>query len=181
MTSEDVVHSFFVPAFRVKMDVIPGRYNTLWFQATRAGEYHMFCTEYCGTLHSGMIGRVVVMEPADYQRWLGAGATGVSTADAGAQLFERLGCAICHRPDGKGQGPSLAGLFGKTVKLQDGRTVAADEAYVRESILTPHAKITAGYPPVMPTFKGLLDEEGIMQIVAYVKSLRSEGRAQVRP
>jgi cytochrome c oxidase subunit 2 len=178
MTSEDVVHSFFVPAFRVKMDVLPGRYNTMWFQATREGVYHMFCTEYCGTLHSGMIGRVVVMEPAEYQRWLGEGATGVSMADVGAELFERLGCGTCHRPDGKGQGPSLVGLFGKTVKLQDGRTATADEAYIRESIVNPHAKITAGYPPVMPTFKGLVDEGGILQIIDYLKSLQTEERAQ---
>jgi cytochrome c oxidase subunit II len=181
MASEDVVHSFFIPAFRTKLDVVPGRYSTIWFQPTRAGEYHMFCAEYCGTLHSGMIGRVVVMEPAEYQQWLGEGASTVSITDAGAQLFERLGCAICHRPDGKGQGPALAGRFGKTVKLQDGRTVTVDEGYLRESILNPNAKITAGYPPVMPTFKGLIDEQGIMQIIAYLKSLPAQERAQVRP
>jgi cytochrome c oxidase subunit 2 len=180
MTSEDVVHSFFVPAFRVKMDVLPGRYSTIWFQPSRAGEYHLFCTEYCGTLHSGMIGRVVVLEPAAYQRWLAEGGTGVSLADSGAELFERLGCAICHRAERPGQGPPLAKLFGQAVRLQDGRVVTADENYIRESILNPHAKITAGYPAVMPTFKGLIDEERILQIIAYLKSLEAEEGAEAR-
>lgn len=180
MTSEDVVHSFFVPAFRVKMDVLPGRYSTIWFQPSRAGEYHLFCTEYCGTLHSGMIGRVVVLEPAAYQQWLAERGTGVSLADSGAELFERLGCAICHRAERPGQGPPLAKLFGQAVRLQDGRVVTADENYIRESILNPHAKITAGYPAVMPTFKGLIDEEGILQIIAYLKSLEAEEGAEAR-
>ncbi len=180
MTSEDVIHSFFVPAFRVKMDVLPGRYTTLWFHPTRPGAYHLFCAEYCGTLHSGMLGTIYVMEPADFQRWLGEGAIGVSMADAGAELFQRLGCGMCHRPDGKGQGPPLAGIFGRTVKLQSGGTAVADENYIRESIVDPNAKITAGYPAVMPTFRGLASEDGILQIIAYLKSLRSEERAQVR-
>ncbi|HEY3304170.1 MAG TPA: cytochrome c oxidase subunit II [Candidatus Binatia bacterium] len=178
MTSEDVIHSYFVPAFRIKMDVLPARYTTIWFHPTKAGEYRLFCAEYCGTLHSGMIGRVVVMEPADYQRWLGEGATGTSMAEAGAELFRRLGCGVCHRASDTGQGPALAGLFGKSVKLEGGGSALADEGYIRESILEPHAKVVAGFPPVMPTFKGLVSEDGILQIIAYLKSLRKEERAR---
>ncbi|HEY2989490.1 MAG TPA: cytochrome c oxidase subunit II [Candidatus Binatia bacterium] len=175
MTSEDVIHSFFVPAFRIKMDVLPGRYTTLWFQPTKAGEYHLFCAEFCGTQHSGMLGRVIVMEPAEYQGWLDGGATGMSMEQAGAQLFQRLGCGVCHRPDGAGQGPSLVGIFGRPVKLEGGGAVTADEAYIRRSILEPHAQVVAGYKPVMPTFKGLVSEDGILQIIAYLKSLQKEG------
>jgi cytochrome c oxidase subunit 2 len=180
MTSEDVIHSYYIPAFRIKMDVLPARYTTLWFQATKAGEYHLFCAEYCGTQHSGMVGRVVVLEPKDYQQWLAEGATGVSTADAGAALFERLGCGMCHHASDTAQGPALAGLFGKTVKLEGGGAATADEAYIRESILDPRAKVVAGYPPVMPTFKGLVNEDGIMQIIAYIKSLSGRESAQVK-
>jgi cytochrome c oxidase subunit 2 len=178
MTSEDVIHSFFVPAFRIKMDVLPGRYTTTWFEPTKAGEYRLFCAEFCGTQHSGMGGRVVVMEPADYQQWLGGGAGGISMAELGGELFQRLGCNTCHRADGTGQGPSLAGLFGKPVKLRGGKTVIADEGYIRESILDPRAKIVAGYQPIMPFFKGLVSEDGILQIIAYLKSLEREDRAQ---
>jgi cytochrome c oxidase subunit 2 len=177
MTSEDVIHSYFVPAFRIKMDVLPARYTTIWFHPTKTGEYRLFCAEFCGTLHSGMIGRVVVMEPADFQRWLGEGATGVSTAEAGAEFFQRLGCAVCHRASDTGQGPSLAGLFGQSVKLEGGGSAVADEAYIRESIVEPHAKVVAGYPAIMPTFKGLVGEDGILQIIAYLKALRKEERA----
>jgi cytochrome c oxidase subunit II len=180
MTSEDVIHDFFVPAFRVKKDVLPGRYSTVWFQAIKPGEYHLFCAQYCGTQHSGMIGRIVVMEPADYVRWLGGGATGVSMTEAGVKLFQRLGCSTCHRQDGTGQGPSLVGLFGKPVQLQGGKKVTADENYIRESILDPRAKITAGYQPVMPFFKGLISEDGILQIMAYIKSLKREERTQAQ-
>jgi len=180
MTSEDVIHSFFVPAFRIKMDVIPGRYTTAWFEATKEGEYRILCSQYCGTQHAGMLGRVVAMTPTDYQQWLGGGATGVSAAQAGQNLFLRLGCATCHKPDGTSQGPSLAGLFGKTVKLQGGGTVVADEGYIRESILDPHAKIVAGFQPVMPTFKGLVSEEGILQLIAYIKSLGQQERTAAK-
>lgn len=173
MTSEDVIHDFFVPAFRVKQDVLPGRYTTLWFEATRPGSYRLFCSQYCGTQHAGMIGRVIVMDLVEYQKWLGGGS-GVSMAEAGGQLFQRFGCAVCHRMDGTGQGPSLAGLFGKTVKLQGGKTAAVDERYIRESIVEPRAQLAAGYPAVMPTFKGLVSEEGILQIIAYLKSLGAE-------
>ncbi|HEY1265858.1 MAG TPA: cytochrome c oxidase subunit II [Candidatus Binatia bacterium] len=180
MTSEDVIHDFFVPAFRVKMDVIPGRYTTLWFEATKEGEYPIRCSQYCGTQHSGMLGRVVAMTPTDYQQWLGGGASGVSAAQAGQNLFERLGCAACHKSEGTSQGPSLAGLFGKAVKLQGGKTVVADEGYIRESILEPQAKIVAGFQPVMPTFKGLVSEEGILQIIAYIKSLGQQERTAAK-
>jgi cytochrome c oxidase subunit 2 len=180
MTSEDVIHSFFVPAFRIKMDVIPGRYTTAWFEATREGEYRIFCSQYCGTQHSGMLGRVVAMTPADYQQWLGGGAAGLTPVEAGQNLFKRLGCETCHKSEGSGQGPSLVGLFGKQVKLRDGKTVIADESYMRESILDPRAKIVAGYQPIMPLFRGLVSEEGILQIIAYIKSLQSQEKAAAR-
>ena len=176
MTSEDVIHDVFLPAFRVKQDVLPGRYTTLWFQATKAGEYPLFCSQYCGTQHSGMVGRVVVLEPAEFEKWLSGGATGLSMIDQGASLFKRFGCETCHGAGGTSQGPSLAGLFGKTVKLQGGTTVTADENYIRESILEPRAKIVAGYQPIMPTFKGLVSEEGLLQLIAYIKSLEGAER-----
>jgi cytochrome c oxidase subunit 2 len=176
MTSEDVIHDVFLPAFRVKQDVLPGRYTSLWFEATKAGVYHLFCAEYCGTQHSGMIGRVVVMEPAEFERWLGGRVAGPSTTDLGESLFQRYGCNTCHRGETTTQGPALAGLFGKTVKLQAGDTVTADEDYIRESILEPRAKIIAGYQPIMPTFKGLVSEEAILHIIAYIKSLDSAER-----
>ncbi|MFI5280765.1 MAG: cytochrome c oxidase subunit II [Gemmatimonadales bacterium] len=195
MTSEDVIHSFFVPAFRMKADVVPGRYTTTWFQATKVGEYHLFCSQYCGTEHSGMIGRIVVMEPADYQGWLSQSApttaaavapsgapaaaqqASVSPAAAGEALFTQKACATCHQPQGGALGPSLLGIYGKPVKLQDGSEVVADDAYIRESILNPTAKIVAGFQPVMPTFQGQLDEEQIRQLIEYIKSLKPAGGA----
>jgi cytochrome c oxidase subunit 2 len=179
MTSEDVIHSFFVPAFRVKQDAVPGRYTSMWFEATKPGTYHLFCAEYCGSQHSRMIGRVVAMEPAEFQTWL-SGATGMpqdaeSMAAAGRRIFEQLGCATCHQPDSGARGPALAGLFERQVSLADGRTVVADEAYLRESILNPQASVVAGYQPIMPTFKGLVSEEGLLQLIAYIKSLEPSG------
>ena len=171
MTSEDVIHSFFVPAFRTKQDVVPGRYSTTWFQPTKPGKYHLFCAEFCGNRHSAMIGWVYVMEPQDYQNWLSGGAPTGSLADSGQKLFQDLACANCHKPDGSGRCPSLAGLLGSTVQLAGGGTVKADEAYIRESILQPSAKVVAGYQPVMPTFQGLVTEEGVLQLVEYIKSL----------
>ena len=171
MTSEDVIHSFFVPAFRTKQDVVPGRYSTTWWKPTKAGKYHLFCAEYCGTNHSGMIGWIYVMEPQDYQKWLSGGAASGSMAENGAKLFQDLACSNCHKADGSGRCPSLVGLFGRDVKLSDGRIVRADEAYVRESILQPNAKIVAGFQPVMPTFQGLVTEEGVLSLIEYVKSL----------
>ena len=170
MTSEDVIHSFFVPAFRTKEDVVPGRYSTTWFQPTKTGKYHLFCAEYCGTNHSRMIGWIYVMQPKDYENWLTGGATG-SLADEGAKLFESLACSNCHKPDGSGRCPTLVGLFGRNVQLSNGATVKADEAYIRESILQPTAKIVAGYQPLMPTFQGLITEEGVLQLIEYIKSL----------
>ncbi len=173
-TSEDVIHDVFVPAFRLKVDVIPGRYATLWFRATRPGRYHLFCAEYCGTRHSGMTGEVIVMAPADYQAWLSGGTPGGSLADAGQKLFADLACNTCHRPDAQGRGPVLDGLLGKTVSLQSGGTIVADEAYLRESILNPSAKVTAGYQPIMPTFQGLVSEDQLLQLIEYIKSLQTQ-------
>jgi cytochrome c oxidase subunit 2 len=170
MTSEDVIHSFFVPDFRVKQDVVPGRYSTLWFQPTKPGKYHLFCAEYCGTKHSGMIGWIYVMEPQDYQTWLSGGAAQGSLADAGQKLFEDLACTNCHKADGSGRCPTLVGLFGRNVQLTGGNTVKVDESYIRESILQPTAKVVAGYQPIMPTFQGLVTEEGILQLIEYIKS-----------
>ena len=174
MTSEDVIHSFYVPAFRVKQDVLPGRYTNLWFEATKTGEYHLFCAEYCGTKHSAMGGRVIVMPPLEFEKWLGGTATGESLAEAGARLFQRLGCITCHRPDASGRGPVLEGLFNQPVRLATGETVIANEDYLRESILRPSAKIVAGYTVKMPTFQGQISEEGLLQIIAYIKSLTKE-------
>lgn len=171
MSSQDVIHSFFVPAFRVKADVLPGRFTSLWFHTTKVGTYRLFCSQYCGTDHSGMIGEVIVMEPYAYQAWLGSnGATG-NLAESGQQLFQQLGCATCHRFDTQGRGPILAGLYGKQVSLEDGRSVVADENYLRESILNPGAKIVAGFKPIMPTYQGQVSEESLMALVAYIKSL----------
>jgi cytochrome c oxidase subunit 2 len=175
MTSEDVIHSFFVPAFRTKQDVVPGRYTMTWFQATKVGSYHLFCAEYCGTIHSGMVGQIVAMEPTDYARWLSGSTPGgpgdLPPAAAGEVLFNENGCPSCHRGDASGRGPSLAGLFGRLVRLSNGATVVADEEYIRESILDPGAKVVAGYEPIMPTYQGLLSEEAVMQLIAYIKSL----------
>jgi cytochrome c oxidase subunit 2 len=171
MTSQDVIHSFFVPAFRLKQDVVPGRYTTLWFRATKAGTYHLFCSQYCGTQHSGMVGWVTVMEPRDYEAWMSGGAGNQPLAVTGEKLFTELGCVACHRSDTQGRGPNLVGLFGKPVLLEDGRTVIADENYVRESILEPAAKIVKGFKPVMPTFQGQLSDEQLNALVEYVKSL----------
>ncbi|HJZ72780.1 MAG TPA: cytochrome c oxidase subunit II [Vicinamibacterales bacterium] len=181
-TSEDVIHDFFVPAFRIKADVIPGRYVNIWFHATKPGRYRLFCAEYCGTRHSGMTGEVIAMEPSEYQAWLSGGPAEGSLASAGAKLFQDLACNTCHRPDAQGRGPVLDGLFGKSVRLQNGETVTVDEAYVRESILHPSAQVTLGFQPIMPTFQGLVTEEQLLELVEYVKSLKapSQGQAQTR-
>ena len=179
MTSEDVIHSFFVPAFRVKADVVPGRYSTVWFEATKTGTYQLFCTEYCGAEHSRMIGRVTVMEPAAYQAWLTGGAPGLSVAASGEGLFNSLACNTCHRPDTAVRGPILAGLFGSRVRLHDGSTAVADDDYLRESILAPGEKIVAGYQPVMPTFKGQVTEEQLLALLTYIKSLEPSRQASL--
>lgn len=171
MTSEDVIHDFFVPAFRMKRDVLPGRYSTAWFEATKPGRYHLFCAQYCGTKHSAMIGWVDVMEPVVYENWLSGGAATESLASAGAKLFVQHACNTCHRSDTQARGPNLEGLVGKIVHLQNGQTLIADEQYIRESIVAPNAKMVEGYQPIMPTFQGLISEEGLLQLVAYIKSL----------
>ncbi len=172
LASEDVIHSFFVPAFRIKHDVVPGDYQTLWFQPTRPGRYHLFCAEYCGTNHSKMGGWVDVMEPADYESWLSGIPRGGSMRDAGEQLFTKYGCVSCHLSDTKGRCPNLRNVYGNPVKLDNGQTVTADEAYIRESIVNPNAKIVAGYSrDIMPVFQGQLSEEEILRLIAYVKSL----------
>ena len=177
ITSEDVIHSFFVPAFRIKKDAVPGRYNVTWFRATKTGTYHLFCAEYCGTEHSKMIGKVVVLEPEEYQTWLAGGPPAESPVVAGEKLFTELNCITCHRADSAGRGPVLQGLFGRTVKLASGDTVVADEAYVRESIVNPAANVVAGYQPVMPTFQGQVTEEQLMALVAYIQSLQVPSEA----
>ena len=175
LTSEDVIHDFFVPAFRMKKDVVPGRYATAWFEATRPGRYHVFCAQYCGTNHSAMTGWVEVMDPLAFQNWLAGGTGSESLASAGAKLFAQHACNTCHRPDSLARGPNLEGLFGKTVTLQDGRTIVADESYIRESIVAPNARLVAGFQPIMPTFQGLISEEGLLQLLAYIKSLSKAG------
>ncbi len=210
LTSEDAIHSFFVPAFRVKQDVLPGRYTHAWFTATLPGRYHLFCAEYCGTEHSGMGGWVEVMEPGAYEQWLDGGArqdadgamaaaaradaapapgapaaTPQRMADAGAALFSRLRCNTCHRTDTlalyPSQGPALAGVYGRVVRLGDGRRVLADEQYLRESILYPQARLAQGYPPIMPTYQGQVDEDELLQLVAFIKSLADAPPAATPP
>jgi cytochrome c oxidase subunit 2 len=173
MTSEDVIHSFFIPAFRTKMDVLPGRYTTMWFRPTKTGRFHLFCTEYCGTKHSGMIGSIYVMEPAEYATWLTGGRPEGSLAQQGEKLFQDLACTNCHNVEATGQGrcPNLRGAFGQPVTLANGQTIVFNEAYIRESVLNPDAKIHAGFQPVMPTFQGLVTEEGILQLIEYIKSI----------
>jgi cytochrome c oxidase subunit II len=178
MISDDVIHDLFVPAFRVKKDVLPGRYTMVWFEATKTGSYHLFCSQYCGTQHSKMGGWVHVMEPSDYAKWIDGPGAGKPLALAGAQLFQKLGCAACHLPQGNGQGPSLVGVFGRTVKLTSGRTIEANEDYIRGTIAHPGVNVIAGYQPIMPTFKGLVGEEGMQQLIAYVKSLGQENGAK---
>src|SRR5215510_8169269 len=175
MTSEDVIHDLFVPAFRIKADVLPGRYTSIWFQATKPGRYHLFCAE-----HSGTIGEIVGLDPTEYQSWLSGGGPEGSLAEGGAKLFASLACNTCHRPDAQGRGPVLEGLFGKTVTLQSGETVTVDEAYVRESILNPAAKIASGFQPIMPTFHGLVTEEQLLELIEYVKALHSMPQVQTR-
>jgi cytochrome c oxidase subunit 2 len=172
--SEDVIHSYYVPAFRVKMDAVPGRTTQMWFEANKPGTYHLFCAEYCGMSHSKMGGKVVVMEPAAFQTWLAGGKPTGTMAEQGQKLFAELGCITCHSDSSQGRGPSLNGVFGSQVKLANGETVTADEAYLRESILTPTARMVAGYPPLMPTFQGVVNEEQLAQLTAYIKSLASQ-------
>ena len=171
LTSEDVIHSFFVPDFRVHMDVLPGRYTSVWFNATRPGEYHLFCSQYCGTRHSGMVGTIFVMRPDEFQRWLDREAEG-SRGLEGQKVFLKYRCASCHTGDGTGRAPDLGGLFGRTVPLRDGGSTVATEEYIRESILDPGAKVVAGYENIMPTFAGQISQEEIFQIIVWLKTLK---------
>jgi cytochrome c oxidase subunit 2 len=183
LASEDVIHSFYVPAFRIHQDVLPvspGRpYRTVWFEATKTGSFHLFCSQYCGTQHSNMVGQIVVMSAADYQRWLTSGGEG-SLASMGQKLFRQLACNECHSGTAQARAPALDGLYGSTVALQDGTTVRADESYIRESILDPRAQTVAGFEPIMPTFQNQLDEEQVLELIAYIKSLGTE-REEVPP
>ncbi len=174
MTSEDTIHSLFIPAFRTKKDVLPGRYTSIWFEATKPGRYHLFCTEYCGTEHSKMIGSVYVMTPEDYQNWISGGVPGMTMVEAGRQLFEGLGCQTCHSRESGARGPDLVGRYGRPQMLAGGRSVMFDEAYARESILNPAAKVAAGYEPLMPTFQGQISEENLLRILEYIKSLGTQ-------
>ena len=180
MGSEDVIHSFFIPDFRVKADVVPGRYNTMWFTATKPGTYHLFCTQYCGTKHSNMIGWVTAMSPADYQAWLSGGSAGGTHGGVGRRSCSPdLACNTCHLDNGQGRGPVLKGAYGKQVLLASGQTVVMDDAYLRESILNSQAKIVAGFQPIMPTFQGLVTEEQLLQLIAYVKSLSEQPGGEI--
>jgi cytochrome c oxidase subunit II len=178
MTSQDVIHDFFVPAFREKKDVVPGRYSMEWFQATKVGRYHLFCAQYCGTLHSGMVGWVYVMEPKDYAEWMYRNQPSESAAGVGERLFEKLACNNCHKPDGSGIGPSLANSFGSVATLQNGGKREVDEGFIRQIILDPASLPVSGYPQVMPSFRGEVTEEEILEIIAYVKSI---GQPQQEP
>ncbi|HEX3282334.1 MAG TPA: cytochrome c oxidase subunit II [Pyrinomonadaceae bacterium] len=176
MTAEDTIHDFFIPAFRIKADVLPGKYTTQWFEATKAGTYHLFCAEYCGMNHSGMIGSVIVMQPAEFDNWLSGNAGQQSPAVAGQQLYQSLGCVTCHGAGGEGgRGPALVGLFGRKVDLTNGQSLTADESYVRESIENPQAKIVTGFGPIMPTFQGQVTPEQLIQLMSFIKSLQVTG------
>jgi len=176
--SQDVFHSFSIPAFRVKREAIPGRYTTVWFEPTVPGTYHLFCTQYCGTEHSHMIGEVVVLTPKDYQKWLDESTSGMSLAQNGERLFASLSCTACHntRPDARG--PSLANVYGAKLAMTSGGTVLADDAYLREAILNPSQHVTQGYAPIMPTYQGQVSEEGVIALVEYIKNLNSDYRIQ---
>ena len=176
MTSEDVIHDFYVPAFRVKKDVLPGRYTSLWFQATKTGTYHIFCGQYCGADHAQMIGWVYVMEPSDYAAWLSGGASHESMAQAGERLFTQLGCATCRRRRQHRARAVAHRTLGKPEKLRSGETRIVDEGLIRQAIVFPNSVILPNYPPVMPTFQGQINEEQVLQLIAYVKSLGTQER-----
>jgi cytochrome c oxidase subunit 2 len=175
MTSEDVIHDFFVPAFRIKKDVLPGRYTSLWFTANQTGKFHLFCAQYCGAFHAGMGGWIVVMTPEDYERWLNGEVAGQTMEAAGESIFQERGCAACHLPDGTGRGPSLVGLFGRSVRLSTRASVTVNESYLRAAILNPDAGNVPGYPPIMPSYQGQIGEEQLLDLVAYIRSLNTLG------
>lgn len=171
LASEDVIHSFYLPAFRIKQDVVPGRLTTEWFKATKLGEYHIFCAEYCGKDHSRMRGRVVVMEPSEYDRWLTTGAEQPTLARSGGELFRSLGCSGCHEGKGTVRAPRLERIFGRATPLRSGQVITADESYLRDSILLPAKDVAAGYEPLMPSYRGQVNEEQVFALIAYIKSL----------
>jgi cytochrome c oxidase subunit II len=178
MISQDVFHSFSIPDFRVKREVIPGRYSTVWFQATTPGTYHLFCTQYCGTLHSGMIGEVTVLSPDDYKKWLQQSTSGMSLAQNGERLFASMGCNSCHSGNAAARGPNLAGVYGSRLTLTDGSQVLVNDAYLRDAILNPSQHVTAGFSPIMPTYQGQISEDGLIDLVEYIKNLQSNYRIQ---
>jgi len=178
MISQDVFHSFSIPDFRVKREVIPGRYTTVWFNATTPGTYHIFCTQYCGTQHSGMIGEVTVLTPDDYQKWLAQSTSGMSLAQNGERLFASMGCNACHSGNAAARGPNLAGVYGSKLTLTDGSQVLVNDAFLRDAILNPSQHITAGFAPIMPTYQGQISEDGLIDLVEYVKNLNSNYRVQ---
>jgi cytochrome c oxidase subunit II len=178
MTSQDVIHSFFVPALRIKQDVVPGRYVSMWFTPNRTGEFHLFCAEMCGTGHSTMTGRVIVMPPTAYARWIAQGAPLGSMAAEGGRLFRSVGCSGCHGANANIHAPKLEGLFRSVVHLDGGGTMVADETYLRDSILEPRKAVVAGYSPIMPSFQGQLDEHQLFALVEYIKSLPAERTRQ---
>jgi cytochrome c oxidase subunit II len=178
LISQDVFHSFSIPAFRVKREAIPGRYTSVWFEATTPGTYHLFCTQYCGTNHSAMIGDIVVLTPDDYKKWLGESTSGMSLAQNGEKLFASLSCNACHNAKPDARGPSLANVYGAKLALASGGTAIADDAYLRESILNPSQHITQGYAPIMPTYQGQISEEGVIALVEYIKNLDSNYRIE---
>jgi cytochrome c oxidase subunit 2 len=178
MISQDVFHSFSIPDFRVKREVIPGRYSTVWFEATTPGTYHIFCTQYCGTKHSAMIGEVTVLSPEDYQKWTQESTSGMSLAQNGERLFASMGCNACHSGSATARGPNLAGVYGSKLQLANGSQVVVNEAYLRDAILNPSQHVTAGYAPIMPTYQGQVSEDGLIDLVEYVKGLQSNYRVQ---
>jgi cytochrome c oxidase subunit 2 len=178
MISQDVFHSFSIPDFRVKREVIPGRYSTVWFEATTPGTYHIFCTQYCGTKHSAMIGEVTVLSPEDYQKWTQESTSGMSLAQNGERLFASMGCNACHSGSAAARGPNLAGVYGSKLQLSNGSQVIVNEAYLRDAILNPSQHVTAGYAPIMPTYQGQVSEDGLIDLVEYVKGLQSNYRVQ---
>jgi cytochrome c oxidase subunit 2 len=178
MISQDVFHSFSVPDFRIKREVIPGRYSTVWFQATTPGTYHLFCTQYCGTNHSQMIGEVTAMTPDDFQKWLQESTSGMSLAQNGERLFASMGCNACHTGTAGARGPNLAGVYGSKLQLTNGSEVLVNDAYLRDAILNPSEHVTSGYAPIMPTYQGQVSEDGLIDLVEYIKGLNSNYRVQ---
>ena len=178
MISQDVFHSFSIPDFRIKREVIPGRYSTVWFEATTPGTYHLFCTQYCGTNHSAMIGTITALSQADYKKWTQESTSGMSLAQNGERLFASMGCNACHSGNAAARGPNLAGVYGSKLMLTNGSQVLVNDAYLRDAILNPSQHVTAGYAPIMPTYQGQISEDGLIDLVEYLKNLNTNYRVQ---